>query len=49
MKTFSVFVESMRRLYKDEKVDANKIIKLFESNKITEEEKWYILNARKGL
>lgn len=49
MKTFSVFVESMRRLYKDEKVNADKIVELFESAKITEEEKRYILNARKGL
>ena len=48
MKTFSVFVESMRRLYKDGKVGSNKIVELFESEKITEEEKWYILNARKG-
>ena len=46
---FSVFVESMRRLYKDEKIDINKILELFESKKITDEEKWYILNARKGL
>lgn len=45
MKEFSVFVESMRRLYKDGKVDAKKIVELFESGKITEEEKWYILNA----
>lgn len=49
MKEFSVFVESMRRLYRDEKVSENKIIELFVSGKITEEEKWYILNARKGL
>ena len=45
MKTFSVFVESMRRLYRDGKVDVNKIVILFESGKITEEEKSYILNA----
>lgn len=45
MKTFSVFVESMRRLYRDGKVDVNKIVELFESSKITEEEKSYILNA----
>lgn len=45
MKTFSVFVESMRRLYKDKKVTEQKIVKLFESGKITEEEKLYILNA----
>lgn len=45
MKTFSVFVESMRRLYRDGQVDKERIVKLFESNKITEEEKLYILNA----
>ena len=45
MKTFSVFVESMRRLYRDGKVDKNKVCELFESGKITEEEFSYILNA----
>ena len=49
MKTYSVFVKSMRRLYIDNKVNEDKIIQLFVSGKITEEEKWYILNARKGL
>lgn len=49
MKEFSVFVESMRRLYKDMKVDEHKVVELFECGKISEEEKWYILNARKGL
>ena len=49
MKEFSIFVESMRRLYKDMKVNEKKILELFESGKISEEEKWYILNARKGL
>ena len=45
MKEFSVFVESMRRLYRDGKVDKDKIVELFESKKISEEEKTYILNA----
>ena len=45
MKTFSIFVESMRRLYRDGQVDKNKIILLFNDGKITEEEKLYILNA----
>lgn len=45
MKTFSVFVESMRRLYRDGKVLEEKIVELFESGKITDEEKSYILNA----
>lgn len=40
------FVESMRRLYKDEKVSEQKIVELFESKKITEEEKLYILNVK---
>lgn len=38
------FVESMRRLYADKKIDEKKIIELFQSGKITEEEKWFILN-----
>lgn len=45
MKEFSIFVESMRRLYRDGKVLEKKIVELYESNKITEEEKGYILNA----
>lgn len=48
MKEFSVFVESMRRLYMDGKVDTKKILELFESGKISEEEKCHILNARKN-
>lgn len=43
------FVESMRRLYKDGKVSEKKVVELYVSGKISEEEKWYILNARKGL
>lgn len=49
MKEFSIFVESMRRLYRDGKVNETKIAELFVCGKITEEEKWHILNARKGL
>jgi hypothetical protein len=45
VKEFSVFVESMRRLYRDGKVDEKKIVELYGSGKITEEEKSYILNA----
>lgn len=45
MKEFSVFVESMRRLYRDGQVDEQKIVLLFNNGKITEEEKLYILNA----
>lgn len=42
------FVESMKRLYDNNKVNEQKIIELFKNGKITEEEKLYIL-ARKGL
>lgn len=45
MKEFSIFVEAMRRLYRDGQVDKKKIVELFESGKISEEEKLYILNA----
>lgn len=45
MQTFSIFVESMCRLYRDMKVSKEKICELYESGKITEEEKWYILKA----
>ena len=45
MKEFSVFVESMRRLYRDGQVDEQRIVLLFNNGKITEEEKLYILNA----
>lgn len=45
MKTFSIFVESMRRLYRDGQIGKSKIVTLYESGKITEEEKLYILNA----
>lgn len=39
------FVESLRRLYKNEKINTEKIIELFKIGRISEEEKWYILNA----
>ena len=39
------FVESMRRLYKNKKITEKKIVELYESGKITEKEKSYILNA----
>ena len=45
MKTYSIFVESIRRLYRDGKVDEKKIAMLFQDGKITEEERTYILNA----
>ena len=42
-----LFVESIKRLYKDGKIDEAKIIELFQNGKITEEEKWDILNVKK--
>lgn len=39
------FVESIGRLYKDGKIDMAKVIALFKDGKITEEEKWFIINA----
>ena len=44
----NVFVESLKRLYKNNQLDIEKVIELFKDGKITEEEKWEILNARKG-
>ena len=37
------FVESMKRLYADKKVNEEKILDLCKNGKITEEEKKYIL------
>lgn len=45
MQIFSIFVESMKRLYESGKINEEKIVELFESGKITKEEKLYILNA----
>ena len=39
------FVESMKRLYVSGKVSVEKILELFESKKITEQEKLYILDV----
>ena len=39
------FVESLKRLFLSEKIDAERVIELFRNGKITEEEKWEILNA----
>ena len=38
----SIFVESLRRLYQDGKLNKDKIIILCNEGKITEEEKLYI-------
>ena len=40
------FVESMKRLYKSEKINEEKIKLLCKSGKITEEEKKYILDIK---
>jgi hypothetical protein len=42
----NVFVESLRRLYRDGKIDADRVNELFQNGKITAEEKQLILNAR---
>ena len=39
------FVEIINCLYQGGKIDEQKVIELFTNGKITEEEKWYILNA----
>lgn len=39
------FVEIMNCLYQGGKVSEQKVIELFDNGKITDEEKWYILNA----
>ena len=40
------FVESMKRLYVNGKVDKKKIEQLCEDSKITEQEKLYILDVK---
>lgn len=40
------FVESMKRLYANGKVSEEKIMMLCKDNKITEDEKNYILNVK---
>lgn len=39
------FIESLKRLYQGGKLQEEKIIKLFESDKISEKEKMYILEV----
>ena len=38
------FVESLKRLYERNLINEQKVIELFENNKVTESEKEYILN-----
>lgn len=42
------FVESIKRLYANGKVDEKKILDLCKNKKITVEEKEYILDAQQG-
>ena len=39
----SIFIESVRRLYLDGKINEERILELYEDGKITIEEKLYIL------
>lgn len=41
-----LFVESIKRLYIDEKIEKDKIVELYESGKISEEEMSYILDVK---
>lgn len=43
------FVESIKRLYVSEKLTEGKVIELFKSGKITENEKSYILEVNQAL
>lgn len=40
-----LFVESIKRLYLDNKIDKSKIVELFVSGKITDEDRIYILGS----
>lgn len=39
------FVESLKRLYADGKLNKEKVVELFESGKITDDEKKFILGV----
>lgn len=41
----ALFVESIRRLYKDGKVPKEKVVELFQNGKITEDEMNYIFEV----
>lgn len=41
----SYFIEAIRRLYANGKVDKKKIVEFYEEGKITEQEKLYILDV----
>ena len=40
-----LFVESIKRLYKDKKITKEKVLELFQNSKVTEEELKYILEV----
>lgn len=40
-----LFVESIKRLYNDGKIDKEKVVQLYESEKITREELDYVLDV----
>ena len=40
------FVESIKRLYVSGKIDVEKVVELYESKKITQLEKLYILDVK---
>ena len=40
-----LFVESIKRLFGDGKIDKKKVVELFESGRISEEEKMYIVDV----
>jgi hypothetical protein len=40
------FIESLRRLYQNDKIKEKTVIRLFDEGKITQEEKLYILQSR---
>lgn len=43
----SIFAESVKRLYRDDKLDKDKIMELYKEKKITIEETNYILDSNK--
>lgn len=46
MQIFSIFVESIKRLYKDNKISKEKVLELYESKKISEDELNDILKVK---
>lgn len=42
---YSMFVESLRRLYTERKISKSKVIELFENKKLSEKDMEYILST----